>query len=106
MQTETHREQILAKQTARRKRTRVMENFNWDEYEKAVEENGQEGGSGENKDIGRTGEEENDDDELGEEALGDYEEQEDDDYAQNYFDNGEGDDGDDDAGPGGGEAYE
>lgn len=99
MQGETRREAVREK--AKAKRSNMMNNFNWDEYEKMGADGlggGEDGEGGE----GKLGGDEDDLDAEG--PLDDYEEQEDDDYAQNYFDNGEEDGGDDDGG--GGEQYE
>lgn len=77
MQGETKREEQKAKKKARRK-------INWDtmDLEDRV---------GAEDDLGDAASEAED--------LGDYEDEEDDDYAENYFDNGEDDDvGDDDGG--------
>lgn len=107
MQGETRREDLRAKAKARR--TNLIHNFNWDEYER---QGGGEGGVGDADgaagddaaDGAAAGDGEDDDEFADPEAMDDYENEEDDDYAQNYFDNGEDDAGDDDGG--GGEAYE
>ena len=77
MQGETKREEQKAKKKARRK-------INWDSIE--LEDR-----AGADDDIGDASSEPED--------LGDYEDEVDDDYAENYFDNGEADDvGDDEGG--------
>ncbi|KAN0061746.1 hypothetical protein ACQY0O_005738 [Thecaphora frezii] len=81
MEGETKREELKANKKRKRK-------INWDNLEM---EDGQ-GGDGD--DRGDASSEHED--------LGDYEDEEDDDYAENYFDNGEDDDGGDDDG---GEAH-
>ncbi|KAJ1023457.1 hypothetical protein NDA16_003074 [Ustilago loliicola] len=77
MEGETRREEQKAKKKARRK-------INWDSID--IEER-----AGDQDDVGEASSEPED--------LGDYEDEVDDDYAENYFDNGEDDDvGDDDGG--------
>ncbi|PWN23688.1 hypothetical protein BCV69DRAFT_279617 [Microstroma glucosiphilum] len=102
MEGETRREQVRARAKARKS---TLANFNWDAFEAANDGTasggpaggggGGAGGGGEDDGLGQ-------EDDL--EPKDDYEDQEEDDYAQNYFDNGEDDGGEEDAG--GGEAYE